>query len=471
MRAAAVLVALLGASAIAQETDTSADGRAFVEADLPRETCFVDETVRVRVRIGFDAAWFRSHAIPMFRREMDVPAQLEAPWLRTIPGAVVSRDEAREAADARPRLTVAANDEVVAAARADDRTVGGRAFTVLEIERTLVPAAPGEIAIPAPALRFVYATRFDDDFVRGRTAADRSEARIVGAPRTLRVLALPEAGRPAEFSGAVGRFTVTADAAAREVTAGESFRVVLTITAAGDGNLERFPAPRLDGLRGFHVLGAIDDNGRVRRAITYDVAALGAEVKEFPAIRFAYFDPAPPGAYRETATAPIPIVVRASPAAGNSSPSAAREPERPDSGVRTVVLLLAAAAAVGAAIAVSRRRAHRGRDADADTLRADGAAAAFRARSATPGADLADVFAEYLAARLRCPAAAVVAPELPSRLETAGVPGGLASRTGDLLERLVAARYGGGVATPGDAIAARALVDEIDAAFRAAAAR
>ncbi len=472
MRGALVLAALICASAAAQEREVPAAERAFVEVETPRDTCFVGEAVRVRVRIGFDAAWLSSNAIPMFRREMDVPARIGAPWLHALEGAEVVRDDRPPARAA----TVAVNDEVVAAARADERSVDGRAFSVLEIERTIVPSRPGDLVLAAPVLEFAYATRFDEDFIRGRTADDRREARIEGRPRTLRVSALPEAGRPPEFTGAIGRFTVSAEASERAVNVDESFGLRLTITAVGegDGNFGRFAPPRLDGLPGLHVYGAIgaiaaiDDKKRRRRTLLYDLAALGPEVKEIPAIRFAFFDPEPPGAYLTVATDPIPLTVRA--AAGGARPAPGVVAAEPPARSSTLLVVVAIVIAIGAALAVAWRRARgRGEVGDA-AMHAVGAAAEFRSRTARPGGDVANALTEFLAAQLGCAPAAVIAPDLLDRLVAAGVPESVAARAAAMVERLVATRYGGG-AGPSDAAEARALVVELDAAFRAAAAR
>ena len=82
----------------------------------------------------------------------------------------------------------------------------------------------------------------------------------------------------------------------------------------------------------------------------------------------------------------------------------------------------------------------------------------FRSRAES---DLAAAFTEYLAARLRCPAASVIAPDLPARLTAAGVHAELADRAATLLESLVAERYGG---ETGDRTAeARAVVGELEA--------
>ena len=73
--------------------------------------------------------------------------------------------------------------------------------------------------------------------------------------------------------------------------------------------------------------------------------------------------------------------------------------------------------------------------------------------------------ADYLAARLGCARAAVIAPGLATRLVAADVKEELANRTAALLESMVAARYGGG--QPEDATnAAREVVDALEAEFR-----
>lgn len=56
----------------------------------------------------------------------------------------------------------------------------------------------------------------------------------------------------------------------------------------------------------------------------------------------------------------------------------------------------------------------------------------------------------------------MITPDLPRRLEAAGAPPDLARRTADLLDALVASRYGGGPVAEG-AARAQAVVEEWDA--------
>jgi hypothetical protein len=423
----------------------SGEERAYLETETPRATYFVHEPFRLKLRIGLDREFFETNVVQMFSRELDVPVQVEAPWLDELEGMVRRHDPAPIGR----RLSLALNDNVVEADRRDDRLRDNRPYTVLEITRTYVPAEPGDLVIPAPQLRFAHATRFKEDFVHGRMALDRRDALVVGRPLTLRILELPKEGRPPGFTGAVGRFSVHAEAAPRTVEAGAVFALVLRIE--GEGNLEFFDPPRLDGLAGrFHVYGMIDAKTATQRTITYDVAPLHAAVTKVPAIPFPYFDPQAPAAYRTVETAPIPLTVKG---AGGRA-----EPSPPVDAPRSPALLIGALALAAALATLLWLRARR------RSAPAPAPAATFRDRV---GTDVAAAFTEYLAARLQCPLAAVIAPDLEARLTAAGVPGVLAERAAMLIEDLVAARYGGTASDDRTEASARALVEELEASFQA----
>lgn len=349
--------------------DVTGEGYAFVEMTTPRDTCFVQELIRLRIRFGFDARFLRDNMVQPFRQHLDVPAQLQAPWLERLPGTIAREGEAarpgtiaREGEAARlggagdeKRLSCALNESVAGAAQVEDRLIDGRLFTVLEIERSVLPTRSGEMAVPAPVLRFAYATSFEDDFVRGRVGTDRHDAFVRGGRLTLAIRALPEDGRPPEFTGAVGHFRVEAEADPRELAAGES--LALSLRIEGEGNLELFDAPRLDRLAGFHLRGQTEKRSTTLRTVRYDLAPLGEEVTEVPSIPFAFFDPSPPGGYRSVRTRPIPIEVR--PAHADTG----LDPVTSASAPRTPSLALLAGVVLGfALLAIALRARLRGRD-------------------------------------------------------------------------------------------------------------
>jgi hypothetical protein len=260
---------------------------------------------------------------------------------------------------------------------------------------------------------------------------------------------------------------------------GESFKLVLRIH--GSGNLEFFAPPRLDHLKGFHVLGRVDDKSRTRRTVTYDMAPLSLAVKEVPPIRFAFFDPAARPGYRTVETAPLPLTVRPLPEGARpklltndklngampgvndifdikpAAKTPASEAPLGPSPALWWILVLSPWLLVLAAWSWLRGRA-RGQD-RLDRLQVRDAVAAFRR-----GTDVPAAFTGFLASLLGCSTAAVIDPDLKARLEAKGLPAELAARATTLLDELVAARYGGSVPAGGED-AAGALVDALEASF------
>ncbi len=173
-------------------------------------------------------------------------------------------------------------------------------------------------------------------------------------PVHLRVKPLPPPSGPiaARFGGAVGKITARATMAPRQVAVGQG--ATLSLTLAGDGDLESLPAPDLDLPPGLEVLEseagpavpapppagaeagpAADEAGReaqrsagMTRTWRYVVVPRRSGSWRLPAVEVAYFDPEA-GRYR-TARAPLPELV-AGPAA-----VAARGAERSGSGLHAI---------------------------------------------------------------------------------------------------------------------------------------
>jgi hypothetical protein len=454
--------------------DIAAADHAFLELAAGRDAYYLHELIRIEVRIGIDARFFEDNAIQLFRRRLDVPVQLEAGWLEDFPGTIVLDADGDDDAGGE-RLGFALNDGVAEALRIEDRSMDGRTFTMLKVEGIFLPLQTGMLEIPAPKLRFAFATRFFEDLVSGRVPEDRRDAVLTGEGLNLRIEPLPEEGRPMEFFGAVGRFSIEAEAYPLDLEVGESLKLVLRIE--GEGNMKLFDPPGIDRLDGFHVYGSIDHRGERHRTFTFDLAPLSDAVKEVPPIPFVFFDTDRPARYRTIRTEPIPIAVRPLPEGARLEllpgeakrmvpgendifdirPAAelvqGKAKRRISLALLACVLLAPWILALGLSLWLRARERDR---ADPDGKRARQAAALFKTRMARPDADLAEAFAEYLAARMRCASAAVITPDLEARLEAAGVEAGLARRAATLLTDLVAAHYGGGASDEG-----REAVDEL----------
>ena len=85
---------------------------------------------------------------------------------------------------------------------------------------------------------------FDDDFFNSFFNSTREEAVELTSRRiNMRVLPLPKAGRPENFSGAVGSFKLWASASLKSCMVGDP--ITLKMTVKGDGNFDRVSSPLL----------------------------------------------------------------------------------------------------------------------------------------------------------------------------------------------------------------------------------
>jgi hypothetical protein len=148
--------------------------------------------------------------------------------------------------------------------------------------------------------------------------------------RRSRVLPLPEEGRPASFSGAIGKFTVEASAHPTKVTVGDP--VTLTVKVSGKGNFDRVSIPALESgadwktypaSSKFEPTDALGTSGR--KISEQAVVPLTARVQAVPARPFSFFDP-DKHRYVELTTQPVALTIEGAPrgAAAGSGAAPAR---------------------------------------------------------------------------------------------------------------------------------------------------
>jgi hypothetical protein len=467
-----------GATLRAQSTPESSK-RAFVEMTVDRASYFVGESIRVRIRFGIERAFLEKNVLQAFQGSLAVPAHLLVPWWGNLPGASALPAARRKTED---RVTFVRNGQVALGHRSEIERPRGVEVTVVEIERGFRAERVGVLSLAGPKLRFRYATKFREDFINGRIAEDSIDAIARADSVDVVVRPVPEAGRPAAFTGGVGDFEVRAEVTPTEVSVGASLELVLRIR--GDGNLSSLGAPSLAGLSAFHVRGRVDDRGSSERTITYDLMVVRV-VSKMPKIEFAFFEPGDSPRFRRVYTDAIPLVVKPLPPGETLDlPGAGTEPvvagrndifdlklgatrSRAESvGSSSAYVLLALLvipwlAAAGLRSWLRMRRTHQ----EPDRVRARGAAAVHRSKVFASGEDAAEALAEYIAARLHVPPSAVIRDDLPAQLEAVGVSPDLAARTARVLHDLVAVRYGGGSAARSEKAAA-ALVDALEREIR-----
>jgi hypothetical protein len=113
----------------------------------------------------------------------------------------------------------------------------GRTVETQTYRRALFALAPGPVTVP-PAVLY-YEVR------RGLLSAPETRE-IRSDSARLVVLPLPDAGRPANFAGAVGRLRIRASITPERVAAGEA--ALLTVEIEGRGNVRTLPEPRLPAM-------------------------------------------------------------------------------------------------------------------------------------------------------------------------------------------------------------------------------
>ena len=132
----------------------------------------------------------------------------------------------------------------------------------------------------------------------------------------LKVLPLPEEGRPQSFNGAIGRFNFQATAAKNEVVVGDP--VILQVSVTGVGTWDSVQLPLMDSWHDFKIyppnseFKPLDDLG-IQGVKNFELVVVpeNSGVKEIPAMAFSYFD-TDARQYQIINLKPIPLKVRAS---------------------------------------------------------------------------------------------------------------------------------------------------------------
>lgn len=256
-------------------------------------SAWTGQIVTVEIRLSIDGAFFERSAIQVFRQKLDLPVQVDAPWLTELDGARRSRD-LPIAPDARASLA-AAGELVFARAR---EAAAQRDVYVLE--RRFRMERPGRLALAAPTIRYAWATRFTEDFIGERRPVDRKIVVVEGNPLEIVVRPLPTEGRPASFGGAVGQFRITAERGDPR----EDQSLAFALRIEGEGDFETLVAPRLDGLVGLHARGLRESRTATSLTLHADLVVTDASAAFIPGIAFSWFDPVE-SRYIEQTTKPL----------------------------------------------------------------------------------------------------------------------------------------------------------------------
>lgn len=389
-------------------------------------------------------------------------------------------------------------------------TMDGKDYTTLSFRRILIPKRPGALSLPAasvsceaPSGRRQGRCLFDDFFSMGMGGSFQRVSVPSNSP-FLEVLDVPAQGRPANYSGNVGRFTMEAEAVPTEVKVGDP--ITLTLKLSGPSYLDGVKPPRLnlqeEIVRNFKIPeesapGKVE-GGKI--VFLQTLRAKSPDVNEIPPIELSYFD-TKEGAYRAVRTAAIPIrvegtrVVTAWDAEGSVTPPEAKEIRSLSGGISAnyeeadalapqafgpagfvlgpgggLAALLPPLAYLGLlSYALVRRR----READPGSFRARGAGkrlgrdleAVRKLPRAEVHSALLEAFRGYLGVRLNLPAAALTFGDVRDPLMERGLGGETLQKLEGLFGSCEAQRYAGGSTETGPEETlqiARSLASELE---------
>lgn len=125
---------------------------------------------------------------------------------------------------------------------------------------------------------------------------ERKPIRATSLEHEFIVLPLPEDGKPAGFTGAIGDFTMEVTGTPLKVEVGEP--ITLTMTISGKGNFNRVEAPVFPegpAWKAYSPTSAFDkDNAKYEGSKSFEQAIVVKQggVNEIPSLTFSYFDPA-----------------------------------------------------------------------------------------------------------------------------------------------------------------------------------
>ena len=263
---------------------------AFVQSGVDKSSAYVGEAVTFNFRLYNRAAFLRQ---PQYQ-----PPDTSGFWAEDLP----------------PQ-------------RNFNESVKGVPYQVVEVKTALFPIHPGKATV-GPGTLNVAIQNFSSDpfggdvfsnfFSGGQIKTLRSD------PITIQVKALPTP-EPADFHGAVGEYTISANLDKTSTKVGQP--ITLSITIAGQGNIKSLPNVSLPPLVNFRTFDAnaatnIDKkNYHVQGSKVFKTVLIptASGTLNIPSIPFVYFDPVA-RAYKTLKSKALEVRVQAAPPGSTPAP-------------------------------------------------------------------------------------------------------------------------------------------------------
>jgi len=181
---------------------------------------------------------------------------------------------------------------------AENGTYKGKAYRYVILKRVvLYPQKSGELDIEPLSLDVTVDVPTNKrDFFGGRIYTQTNKT-VSAGKRTINVNALPTAGKPTNFGGAVGEFDFTVSTTKTSLNASESLQAIVEVN--GKGNLKLFQLPKPEFPSSLEVYDP-EHNENVRTTLagmrgkisdSYTIVPSFKGKYPMPSIAFSYFNP------------------------------------------------------------------------------------------------------------------------------------------------------------------------------------
>jgi hypothetical protein len=220
--------------------------------------------------------------------------------------------------------------------------IGNHIYTIIPLAMPLTAVRTGSLTLgPFTASAVVVLpgqNQGGDPFFRQfLNQGEQKQVTLATDPVNVESLPLPAENKPANFTGAVGSFTMTATAGPTALTVGDPITVRVQIS--GRGALDTVTLPPQEAWRDFKTyppttkLETSDQFGfQGTKTFEQIISPQNSDVHELPALTFSFFNP-DDGQYHTLTQAAVPLVVKAAGAspmpamAANKNPAEEKPPQ------------------------------------------------------------------------------------------------------------------------------------------------
>lgn len=200
-------------------------------------------------------------------------------------------------------------------------TLGNVRYITLTFQSSLSALKPGKMKVGPAKTELILDIPLGNsrNFPFGFMQMDQRKVTVKAPEISLNVLPLPQEGRPKNFSGAVGDFSLSATSQVKEASVGDPVAVDLMIE--GQGNFDAIEAPVLATATGWKTYPAkrynVDSGDPntadlINRKVGFNQIIVPDRVAtEIPAFEFSFFSPRTKQ-YTHLRSQPIPITIKPS---------------------------------------------------------------------------------------------------------------------------------------------------------------